>query len=172
MSVTVARHPPRGRPRDPRRREAILDAAIALVAEVGYDRMTVDALAARAGVSKPTIYRRWPGGKAEIVVEAIRAQARRRPARCPTPAACAATCWRCSARVVDGLDAHVAGGLISQLRASAELAALFRDEVVADERAPLRVLLDRARRARRDRRRRRHAAVRRHRRLGHLHPRH
>ena len=34
--------------------------------------MTVDALAARAGVSKPTIYRRWPGGKPEIVVEAIR----------------------------------------------------------------------------------------------------
>ena len=49
-------------------------AAIALVAEVGYDRMTVDALAARAGVSKPTIYRRWPGGKSEIVVEAIRAK--------------------------------------------------------------------------------------------------
>ena len=44
------------------------------MAEVGYDRMTVDALAARAGVSKPTIYRRWPGGKAEIVVDAIRAK--------------------------------------------------------------------------------------------------
>ena len=36
--------------------------------------MTVDALAARAGVSKPTIYRRWPGGKAEIIVDAIRAK--------------------------------------------------------------------------------------------------
>ena len=45
-----------------------------LVAEVGYDRMTVEALAARAGVSKPTIYRRWPGGKKEIVVEAIRSK--------------------------------------------------------------------------------------------------
>ena len=56
--------PPRGDPA----------AAIALVAEVGYDRMTVEALAARAGVSKPTIYRRWPGGKTEIIVDAIRAK--------------------------------------------------------------------------------------------------
>ena len=35
-------------------------------------------------------------------------------------------------------DAHLAGGLISQLRESEELAALMRDEVVAHERAPLR----------------------------------
>src|SRR6478735_3679490 len=62
----------RGRPRDPKRREAILRAAIELVGEVGYDRMTVEALANRAGVSKPTIYRRWPGGKKDIVIDAIR----------------------------------------------------------------------------------------------------
>src|SRR3954451_22465157 len=73
MSVPVET-PLRGRPRDPRRREAILRAAIMLVAEVGYDRMTVEALAPRAGVSNPTIYRRWPGGKKEIVVEAIRSK--------------------------------------------------------------------------------------------------
>ena len=60
--------PTRGRPRDPRRREAILLAAMSLIGEVGYDRATVEAIAHRAGVSKPTIYRRWPGGKAEIVV--------------------------------------------------------------------------------------------------------
>src|SRR4051794_33311565 len=71
MSVPVSA-PARGRPQDPRRRQAILDAAVMMLAEVGYDRMTVDALAARAGVSKPTIYRRWPGGKPEIVAEAIR----------------------------------------------------------------------------------------------------
>ena len=45
-----------------------------LVAEVGYDRMTVEAIATRAGVSKPTIYRRWPGGKKEIVLDAIRSK--------------------------------------------------------------------------------------------------
>src|SRR3954470_4023103 len=73
MSVPVIA-PVRGRPRDPRRRQAILDAATHLLTEVGYDRMTVDALAARAGVSKPTIYRRWPGGKPEIVADAIRSK--------------------------------------------------------------------------------------------------
>lgn len=60
-----------GRPRDETRHQAILDAAIDLVAEVGYDRMSMDAIAARARASKATIYRRWPG-KAELVVEAVR----------------------------------------------------------------------------------------------------
>lgn len=65
--------PARGRPRDPRRDAAIRDAAIELLAECGYERMSVDAVAARAGVSKPTIYRRW-AGKGELVGEAIRCQ--------------------------------------------------------------------------------------------------
>ena len=90
--------PARGRPRDPRRREAILRAAIELVAEVGYDRMTVEALATRAGVSKPTIYRRWPGGKKEIVArrDPHQARGRRRAARHRQPARRPAR--RCSAR--------------------------------------------------------------------------
>jgi AcrR family transcriptional regulator len=60
-----------GRPRDETRDEAILEAAVALIAEAGYDSMSMEAIAARAGVSKATIYRRWPG-KAELVAEAIR----------------------------------------------------------------------------------------------------
>jgi len=53
------------------RRQAILDAAIALLMEVGYDRMSMDALAERARAGKATIYRHW-AGKAEVVVEAVR----------------------------------------------------------------------------------------------------
>ncbi|MDG4809729.1 TetR/AcrR family transcriptional regulator [Micromonospora sp. WMMD1120] len=41
-----------------------------LLREVGYERMTIDAVAARAHVSKATIYRRWDG-KAELVVAAL-----------------------------------------------------------------------------------------------------
>jgi AcrR family transcriptional regulator len=63
-----------GRPSGARaaaRRQAILDAAIELLAEVGYDRMSMDALADRAHAGKATIYRHW-AGKAEVVVEAVR----------------------------------------------------------------------------------------------------
>ena len=143
MSVALPT-PSRGRPRDPRRREAILSAAIALVAEVGYDRVTVDALAARAGVSKPTIYRRWPGGKPEIVVEAIRAK-RAEAGELPDTGTLRGDLLALLGGVIDSLDANVAGGLLSQLGSSAELSALFRDEVVVDERARYQTLLDRAR---------------------------
>jgi AcrR family transcriptional regulator len=52
------------------RREAICDAVFGLLAEVGYDRMTMDLVADRAHASKATIYRAWPD-KPEMVVEAI-----------------------------------------------------------------------------------------------------
>jgi AcrR family transcriptional regulator len=44
--------------------------ALELLAEIGYDRLTIDAVAARAHASKPTIYHRW-SGKAELVVDAL-----------------------------------------------------------------------------------------------------
>jgi len=49
-----------GRPRDPRADAAIIDAARALLVESGYPGLTFDAVARRAGVTRPTIYRRWP----------------------------------------------------------------------------------------------------------------
>jgi AcrR family transcriptional regulator len=60
-----------GRPRDEAREQAILEAAIDLLAEVGYEAMTIEAVAVRAKSSKATIYRRWPG-KAQLVAEAMR----------------------------------------------------------------------------------------------------
>jgi AcrR family transcriptional regulator len=48
-----------GRPRDERLSEAILEATLALLAERGYDGLTIEAVARRAGVSRPTIYARW-----------------------------------------------------------------------------------------------------------------
>jgi AcrR family transcriptional regulator len=60
-----------GRPRDDAREQAILSAAVDLIVEVGYDAMSMEAVAGRAGVSKATIYRRW-AGKAELVADAIR----------------------------------------------------------------------------------------------------
>ena len=51
----------------------IVAAAADLLADVGYDAMTMDAIAARAGVSKATIYRRW-SGKAPLVLDTIRSR--------------------------------------------------------------------------------------------------
>ena len=59
-----------GRPRSAEARRAILDATSDLLAEVGYAGLTMAAIAERAGVGKPTIYRRWPS-KAEVVVAAM-----------------------------------------------------------------------------------------------------
>src|SRR6266568_3388212 len=59
-----------GRPRSERAHEAILEATLDLLLEEGFTRMSIEAVAGRAGVGKATIYRRWPS-KADLVVEAV-----------------------------------------------------------------------------------------------------
>ncbi|MGZ4584648.1 MAG: TetR/AcrR family transcriptional regulator [Mycobacterium sp.] len=59
-----------GRPRDPRIDAAVLDATVELLGQTGYADLAVDAIARRAGTSKPAIYRRWPS-KAHLVHEAV-----------------------------------------------------------------------------------------------------
>jgi AcrR family transcriptional regulator len=61
---------PVGRRRDPALDGHILEAAIAALAEVGFDSMTMDQVAARAGSAKTSVYRRWPS-KEELVVDAL-----------------------------------------------------------------------------------------------------
>ena len=114
-----------------------------LIGEVGYDRATVEAIAHRAGVSKPTIYRRWPGGKEEIVVEALRTK-RAASAVLPDTGSLRGDLVAMLDAVMLSVDPQIAGGLISHLRSSEELAKLFREEVVADERRRYDVLLTRA----------------------------
>ena len=60
----------KGRPRDSKREDAITEAAISLIQEVGYERATIEAIAIKAGVSKATIYRRWKN-KQEVIASAI-----------------------------------------------------------------------------------------------------
>ena len=59
-----------GRPLDVSRDADILDAALDVLAEEGFDGMTIDMVAARAKAGKATLYRRWPS-KTELVIDAV-----------------------------------------------------------------------------------------------------
>jgi len=69
-AVKRARGSGAGRPRSEEAHQGILDATLALLAEVGFSALTVEGVAARARVGKATIYRRWPS-KLPLVVEAF-----------------------------------------------------------------------------------------------------
>jgi AcrR family transcriptional regulator len=59
-----------GRPRSPQAEAAIVDATLDLIADEGFGTLSVERIAARAGVGKATIYRRW-AGRDELVVDAL-----------------------------------------------------------------------------------------------------
>ncbi|WP_318203837.1 TetR/AcrR family transcriptional regulator [Streptomyces sp. SCL15-4] len=66
----VSKPAPDATRRSEKSRRAIYAAALSLVAEVGYPKTTVEAIAARAGVGKQTIYRWW-SAKADVLLEAF-----------------------------------------------------------------------------------------------------
>ena len=55
------------------RERQILESTLEVLADVGYDRLTMDAVAARAKASKATLYRRW-SGKVQLVIDALLTQ--------------------------------------------------------------------------------------------------
>jgi AcrR family transcriptional regulator len=68
LPQVATRHP--GRPRDPELDRVILEATLELLAEDGFGGVSIEAVAARAGVGKTTVYRRWPS-KIPLVVDAL-----------------------------------------------------------------------------------------------------
>lgn len=92
----------RGRPRSPAVDASVLEAVLVLIGEVGIGSMSVDEVAARAGVSKASIYRRW-SSKEAMVLDALE-------------------------RSLDVFDAIDTGDTAADLRAYAhELARRFRE---------------------------------------------
>ena len=126
------------------REDAILAAVLELVAEVGYDQVTMDGVAARAHASKATIYRRW-SNKAELVVAAVQRHA-------SEPAvADSGDLRRDLIRVLAAMrdrladqDATLLLGLIAAMRRNAELADVVRSQLVVTKRAALADVVERA----------------------------
>lgn len=73
---------PRGRPRDPNVDAALHDATLSLLAEGGYPKATIEAVAERAGLVRPTVYRRY-GSRAALVVATFRAAVASGPQTAP-----------------------------------------------------------------------------------------
>jgi AcrR family transcriptional regulator len=72
MAAVVRKPVRRPRPRGEAFVRAVLEAALAQLAEVGFERLSIPEVAAQAGVNKTSIYRRWPG-KSELVRDALAA---------------------------------------------------------------------------------------------------
>ncbi len=128
---------------------AILDATLAGVAEQGYDRLSMDSIASRAGVGKAAIYRRWPS-KAVVVADAI-AHWRRRlgPVEPPNTGSLRGDLDALVAAVPDLNDAELDAiqvilGVATAARHDPALAAALDDLVLAVPRNVVRTVLDHA----------------------------
>jgi AcrR family transcriptional regulator len=139
--AAAPQHGPRGAGRE----AAICDAALALLAEVGYDRMSMDAIAARARASKATIYRRWPG-KRELVLEAVRSRSPSQitPPDTGTLRGDIVTTLRLMADGIGGQDAALMAGVLRAMRSTPDLACCVREEVLEKKRYIGRTIIERA----------------------------
>lgn len=138
-----------GRPRDASRDTDILDATIAVLAEQGYDGMTIDLVAARAGAGKATVYRRWPS-KADLVIDAVAAMKKRDldPDHLPdtgTLRGDLVALIRTPSPADSEQKMHVMGGILSLVSREPELARTAYDAILQPRISANRILLTRAR---------------------------
>ena len=133
-----------GRPRSAAAHEAILAAAIALTREVGFDALAMDAVAARAGVGKATVYRRWKT-KESLIAEALERFAR----AIPVPDTGAVeddlrTVMRGTMRMYqDPATAPLLSALVAAMARSAPIAQAMRSGFVAARRDAMHQVLER-----------------------------
>jgi AcrR family transcriptional regulator len=134
-----------GRPLDATRDDALRASALELLADIGYDRLTIDKIAAHAGAGKATIYRRW-SGKADLIVDALKCQKGAMPIAPDT-----GNLRGDLAALIDQsdveegrLDTQVMIGLVSALPHDAELRDVFRTQLIEPHTEVLTVVFDRA----------------------------
>lgn len=135
---------PRGRPRSRAAHHAVLRAALEILAAEGYGAVTMERLAARAGVGKQTLYRWWPS-KAAVVLEAyLREVDRRAP---PPKADSAAAGLRAAVKgsvAAARSSRRVLPGLIAEAQSDPAFAEAFRASFVVPRRRKLARLIERA----------------------------
>lgn len=136
--------PVRGRPRDPRTRSAILLAARELLGRGGLTAVTIEAIAQRAGVSRPTIYRYWPNAPAVAMAAFLETTGADAATRSPRTAL---TGLRAQLHALADAFAAPTGRSVAAMVAAAqsetELAKAFRNEFIARNRDATRALLER-----------------------------
>jgi AcrR family transcriptional regulator len=134
----------RGRQLDASRDAALRDAALELLAEIGYDRLSIDAVAARAKASKMTIYRRW-SGKAELVVDAL--SSLRKPGDVPDTGSLRGDLEALASRSENPdvrFDAKLVLGVVSALARNPELRQVIREQFIGQGGVRLRRVFERA----------------------------
>jgi AcrR family transcriptional regulator len=139
------RRPTRGRPRSEAADRAILSAASQVLADRGLSGMSIEVVAARAGVGKATIYRRW-SSKSALALDAFLAESRE---WLPSPNTgslhgdlqLALQAW---VRAVNTKLGSILAGLLVETRHDPELAATWRRRVVQPTRAQYAMILERA----------------------------
>jgi len=136
---------PRGRPRDNAIDQRIVQATLGVVAERGIAGAAIDEIALRSGVSKATIYGRWPS-KEVLCIEAMRhTQPVLTTARTSNPRTdCIALLADLARDGNHGLDRRLLPRLIAEISASPDLARIFRDKIAAPPREACADILVRA----------------------------
>ena len=143
MTSQAPSPPNRGRPRDPRTRAAILSAARVLLERGGLTAVTIEAIAAKARVSRPTIYRYWPNAPAVAMAAFLEASGAPAAKASRSPLAA----LRAQLHAVADAFAAPAGRSVAAMVAAAqsetELAKAFRNEFIARNRDAARLMLER-----------------------------
>jgi AcrR family transcriptional regulator len=125
---------------------AILAAALELVNEIGYDRVTVDAIAKRARASKATMYRNW-SGKAELIAEALRRNAQREDLVVPDTGSLRGDLLSTVEDIAHSFDVAAGPsllGLTEAVRQDTELRELVRSQVETRRREVAELIVARA----------------------------
>ena len=138
--------PRRGRPPSPGYDEAILEAPLRLMARDGYARMSMDAIAVEAGVTKGAIYRRFPG-KAQLATAALAFLREQRPQQVSADprADLIEELRRFRSGVERPHGMAMLGTVLAEESHVPELLEHFRRDVVLPRRDRLRGILERAR---------------------------